>query len=107
MKNYLIEGKSEVERLNFQNKIDVYDINKEINHFKWTASDLVLDAGCGSGNVIEKLLEKKVAAIHGIDMSTDRVEHTEERFKKYKNVKITQGSLENTHLEKDNYDKII
>ena len=107
MKKYLIESNSESERLNFQNTIDVYDINKELNYFEWDKKDIVLDAGCGNGNVIEKLLEKKLSKIHGIDMSSDRVLHTVERFKNFKNVHISQGLLENTSLAKSSFDKII
>ncbi|MGZ3789411.1 MAG: class I SAM-dependent methyltransferase [Bacteriovorax sp.] len=107
MKNYLIEGKAEIERLKFQNEIDVYDINKEADYFKWNTSDVVLDAGCGSGNLIKKLLEKKITSIHGLDMSEDRVKYSMERFKDFHNVKISQGTLENTNLEKKYYDKII
>jgi ubiquinone/menaquinone biosynthesis C-methylase UbiE len=107
MKNYLIENESEIERLNFQNSIDVYDINKEICHFNWSSIDVVLDAGCGSGNVIEKLLEKKISTIYGIDMSSDRVNYSKERFKNFKNVTISKAPLEGTNLEKNYFDKII
>ena len=106
MNKYLLENDNEYERLNFQNKIDAYDIKKEMNQLVFHANDKVLDAGCGNGNLIEELLKIKKLNIHGIDMCEDRVIMSKERFKGFSNVEIFRGSLENTNLPKKSYDKI-
>lgn len=106
-KNYLIEHPNELERLNFQNKIDVYDLEKELNFFKWDTKHLILDAGCGNGNVVEKLLEKGMTKIHGIDFSEDRVNFAQERFKDHKDVEFFKRSLEKTGMNDNSYDRVI
>jgi len=106
MKKYLLENSNESERLNFQNKIDAYDIKKELAEFEFSPNDKVLDAGCGNGNLIEELLKLHALKIHGIDMSEDRVIKSKERFKDFANVEIFKGALEKTNLSKCYYDKI-
>jgi ubiquinone/menaquinone biosynthesis C-methylase UbiE len=106
MKKYSLENDNESERLNFQNKIMAYDIKKEVSELEFNINDKVLDAGCGNGNLIEELLKVKNLNIHGIDMSEDRVVKSKERFKEYSNVEIFKGSLENTNLPRNYYDKI-
>jgi ubiquinone/menaquinone biosynthesis C-methylase UbiE len=106
MKKYLLESSNESERLNFQNKIDAYDIKKELAEFEFSPNDKVLDAGCGNGNLIDELLKLHALKIHGIDMSEDRVFKSKERFKEFANVEIFKGELEKTNLSKSYYDKI-
>lgn len=107
MKNYLIDHQNESERLNFQNKIDTCNIDEEISHFQWNTEHRILDAGCGNGNVIEKLAERKMQFIDGIDFSLNRIEDAKKRFSHLKNVNLYQASLEETHLESATYDTII
>lgn len=107
MKNYLIDSKDENRRLDFQNKIDVYNLDKELSFFNWNKNDFVLDAGCGNGNVIEKLLEKNITKIHGVDFSQDRVDQASTRFKSHKDVSFFQRSLEDTQFISEAYDKVI
>ena len=102
MKNYLIEGNEEIQRLEYQNKIDIYNLNEEMQHFDWEVNDNVLDAGCGSGNVIEILTKKNLKSIHGIDLSPDRVSYTQKRFRSHPEVTIFNGSLTDTKLKKNN-----
>ena len=107
MKNYLIENSNENERLNFQNKIDVYNLDKELDFFSWDKNHFVLDAGCGNGNVIEKLISKGMTKIHGIDFSKERIDEVAERFKSSKDVKAFHGSLDKTPFSENSYDRII
>ena len=107
MKNYLIEHADENLRLDFQNKIDVYNLDKELAYFQWDKNELILDAGCGTGNVINNLLALGMTRIHGIDFSEDRIKYASERFNKYEEVKLFNNSLDNTQLENNSYDKIL
>jgi ubiquinone/menaquinone biosynthesis C-methylase UbiE len=107
MKNYLIDNKNENKRLNFQNTIDVYDLARELEFFNFNDIKLILDAGCGNGNVTEKLLEKGIAAIHAMDLSDERVQQTTERFSSHKNINVFKGALEKTGLKDSTYDGVI
>lgn len=107
MKKYLIEGTHEIERLEFQNKIDVYDLKTELASFNWECDDKVLDAGCGSGNLAQELIQMGINKIDGIDMSSERVAFARERFRTNSNVNIYKSNLEATGLEKNSYDKVI
>lgn len=107
MKDYLIDSVDENRRLDYQNKIDVYNLDNELSFFDWKENDLVLDAGCGNGNVVEKLLAKGLNHIHGIDLSADRVKQSQERFKDNKDVQFFQRSLEATEFKDGVYDQVI
>ncbi|AUN98308.1 hypothetical protein C0V70_09365 [Bacteriovorax stolpii] len=107
MKNYLIEHTDENMRLDFQNKIDVYDLDKELAHFQWNPEALILDAGCGNGNVIEKLLSLGMKSIHGVDFSEERIKQAQARFNSQKEVHLFKRSLENTDFASNTYDIII
>jgi ubiquinone/menaquinone biosynthesis C-methylase UbiE len=107
MKNYLVDHKDENKRLDFQNKIDVYNLDKELDFFCWNKDHLVLDAGCGNGNVVEKLLDAGLSKIHGVDFSQDRVNQASERFTQHKDVRFFQRSLEDTKFNTNTYDKVI
>jgi len=107
MNNYLIDHKNESERLNFQNKIDICNLDEELGHFTWNRNDYILDAGCGNGNVIEKLVEMKMGKIHGIDFSLDRIKDAQKRFENASGVSFSQGSLEDTKVADSTYDTIV
>jgi ubiquinone/menaquinone biosynthesis C-methylase UbiE len=107
MKSYLIQDLREHERLDFQNKIDVYDLNLELNFFSWDPKHRILDAGCGHGNVIGKLLEKGIEKVQGIDFCPDRVSLAQERFRHNPMVIIKQGSLDATGFESGSFDVVI
>lgn len=107
MKNYLIDHADENMRLDFQNKIDVYDLDKELAHFQWNSDKLILDAGCGNGNVVEKLLSMGMKSIHGVDFSEDRIKQAQERFSSINEVLFYNYSLEKTDFASNTYDIII
>jgi 2-polyprenyl-3-methyl-5-hydroxy-6-metoxy-1,4-benzoquinol methylase len=79
VKNYLIDSKHEDKRLDFQNTIDVYNLEKELEFFSFENHQAVLDAGCGNGNVIEKLIRKNIPLIHAVDLSQERVDRWSKR----------------------------
>jgi ubiquinone/menaquinone biosynthesis C-methylase UbiE len=106
-KSYLIEHSNENERLNYQNKIDVYHLDSELDFFSWDKNEVILDAGCGNGNVIEKLLSRGMTYIHGIDFSIDRISEVQTRFEKFSGVKTFHGPLEKTTFSENTYDRII
>ncbi len=107
MKNYLIDSKNENKRLDFQNSIDVYDLVRELDYFNFNDINLILDAGCGNGNVTEKLLYKGVPVIHAVDLSEERVRQTAERFRSHENIAVFKGALESTGFKESTYDGVI
>lgn len=107
MKNYVIDHVDENKRLNFQNTIDIYNLDKELKFFSISDCKLILDAGCGNGNVIEKLDSLGKFNIHGVDLSSDRVSQAKARFSANSNVHIFNRSLDNTQLKDSEYDAII
>jgi ubiquinone/menaquinone biosynthesis C-methylase UbiE len=107
MKNYLIDGKNESERLNFQNKMDICNLDQELSFFNFHEHHQILDAGCGNGNVIEKLIKNKLSYIDGIDFSIDRINDAKKRFENFHRVNLYQGELENTHLSGSSYDVVL
>lgn len=107
MNNYLIDHMDENKRLDFQNKIDVYNLDDELDFFKWDKSHKILDAGCGNGNVVEKLLKKGMTQIHGVDLSSDRIAQVTERFNGHNGLNFFQAHLHETGLLSDEYDQII
>ena len=107
MKNYLIDHADENRRLDFQNKIDVYNLDNELSYFEWDKNSTILDAGCGNGNVVEKLLNKGLTNIHGVDFSADRIQQITDRFKEHKNLKFFQQELHQTGFAENSYDQII
>lgn len=104
---YLIEGRNESKRLDLQSKISAYNIDDELEFFNYHASDYILDAGCGHGNLIEKLLKKGVEKIDGIDFGSDRIKEARERFKNYSNVRPMVGDLSSLKVVDGTYDKVI
>ncbi len=107
MKNYLIDSPKEFERLNYQNKIDVYDLTKEMKFIEPQVGHLFLDAGCGNGNLIEALMQNGMTTIHGVDLSSDRIEKAKKRFADKSEVQFFNCSLDQTNLAEKKYDHVI
>lgn len=107
MKNYLIDSPQEKDRLNYQNKIDVYSLGQELRFIYPEKGLHYLDAGCGNGNVIEALLQLGVNKIHGIDLSSDRITEAKKRFKDFSDVTFFERSLDHTELPDSTYDRVI
>lgn len=107
MKKYLIESFDEIERLKFQNTIGMYDMDQEIHFIDFLKDQKVLDAGCGTGNLIQKIISQHDVKIDGLELSHERVLYTKDRFKDFPNVSIFQGSLEDTKFDNDTYDKVV
>jgi ubiquinone/menaquinone biosynthesis C-methylase UbiE len=106
MKTYLIDHSDENKRLDFQNKIDVYNLDRELDFFSLQKNDLILDAGCGTGNVIEKLLQLGHSRIHGLDFSEDRIRQSQERFSSYNDVQLFNRPMDKTEFSPSTYDVV-
>lgn len=104
---YLIESRSESSRLDLQSKISAYNIDNELEFFNYRPDDYILDAGCGHGNLIEKLLKKGISKIDGIDFGIDRINEARERFKSFSNVRLAVGDLSKLKTSDGTYDKIV
>ena len=73
--------------------------------------DNILDAGCGPGLVIEKVIEEnkgKGISITGLDLSSRMLKHAHRRCKKFSNVQLQVADL-NRNLEFPNsfFNKVI
>ena len=107
MKNYLIDSPQENDRLNYQNKIDVYSLSKEMRFISPHKDQHFLDAGCGNGNVTDALLQNGVTKLTGVDYSEDRIKEDTERFKNFSDVHFHTRSLDNTGFETNTFDRIV
>jgi len=73
--------------------------------------DHILDAGCGTGFMIEKIVKENVGrriSVVGLDSSKGMLERARKKFKNYSNVKLQVADL-NKHLEfpDNSFDKVI
>jgi ubiquinone/menaquinone biosynthesis C-methylase UbiE len=72
---YVIESENEAERLSFQNKTKAYDYRDELENLSVPHGNLILDVGCGNGEITEHLSRKfPESYIKGVDFSEDRVD---------------------------------
>lgn len=77
-------------------KNSVYFADKLIKANTILPKDRVLDFGCGPGFLAD-LLANKVAAYHGVDISTNCIETCQHQFADYKNMRFSKiVSTENT-----------
>lgn len=104
---YIMECSNENDRLEFQEKIDTYKIENDLDSFKINDHDLVLDAGCGAGTISRYLSTKFPRShFHGCDLSLERINHAKELTKSDK-IHYFQSSLTQIETSNDKYDKII
>jgi ubiquinone/menaquinone biosynthesis C-methylase UbiE len=71
----------------------------------------ILDAGCGPGLVIEKVIEEnkgKGISITGLDLSKRMIKHAHRRCKKFSNVKLQVADLnKNLEFPDNSFDKVV
>jgi ubiquinone/menaquinone biosynthesis C-methylase UbiE len=71
----------------------------------------ILDAGCGPGLVIEKIIEEnkgKGITITGLDLSRRMIKHAHRRCKNFSNVKLQVADLnKNLEFPDNSFDKVI
>ncbi len=87
------------------NFIEKPSLDRYISEF-YSPNKTILEAGCGSGRIIEHLISKGVAPknITGVDINKKFIELTSNRNL---NVRFIQSDLIKATLPKDNYDLII
>ncbi|MBI4973947.1 methyltransferase domain-containing protein [Candidatus Roizmanbacteria bacterium] len=67
----------------------------------------LLDVGCGSGILIQKLLSlNRNMKLYGLDITPKMVEVAKKKFKNNPNVEITQGSAINMPYENNSFDYV-
>ena len=72
---YILESKSEAERLEIQNAQPQYSIPIELQHLKLELNGKkILDAGCGVGSLAKILNENFYAVVHACDAAETRVQ---------------------------------
>lgn len=78
-----------------------------IKNFKLNDNLRILEAGCGTGILIEKLLKLKPnIRILGVDISKEMLKIAKIRLGKYKNVELLKKDIENLKL-REKFDLII
>ena len=57
---------------------------------KWNANEIVMDAGCGSGRVTKRLVEKvgKGGFVYAVDIDTNMINQAKEYLSSFKNVLV-------------------
>ena len=88
---YVLENEKEKQRLETQSQIRQYNLEDEISFFSIPAEGRVLDAGCGTGLLSNKLRGMfSNLNIDGCDLSQDRIKYAKET---YKNIHFFEADL--------------
>lgn len=78
--NYVLENEGEAKRLEKQSRLELYDINKELDSFQYNFKESykILDAGCGSGILCRELQKRNSnISISGCDQSVQRIQYAQ------------------------------
>ncbi len=68
----------------------------------------ILDLGCGTGNLTQKILEHfPEAEIDALDLSEDILAESRKRFAKFPNIRYIQADFKNMHLPPGSYDLVM
>jgi len=105
--SYVLESKNEFDRLDQQSKLPSYDYTEELAHLDLRPGEELLDAGSGSGIVAHYLATLQPGArILGAELSQERVQRANEKYKDQKNLGFTQADLLHPDLGRK-FDKIV
>ncbi len=102
-KNYFNEFTIEQHWNAFSSKTYDKIINLFINLTKPSKEDLIIDMGCGTGEITYKISKNNLNNILGIDISNNCISMAKKNFK---NIKFIVGDIENTKLKKGSVDII-
>ncbi len=108
--SYSMEHLEEAERLTRQNQQENYNILNEVRYFNFSKNDLVLDAGCGSGDVHITLAQNfKNIKIDAFDFSEIRLKQAENKCKQLgiNTVNYFQSDIYKINATSEKYDKVI
>lgn len=70
------------------------------------ANKRILDAGCGTGRYIEKLVQRNVNIV-GIDASINMIKICSEKFTKKEKVKLYVSDIEHTPFKEKSFDVVL
>lgn len=102
---YILESKSEAERLSKQNAQPQYYIPIELQHLKLDLNGKkILDAGCGVGTLAKVLSENYYAVVHACDAAETRVQQAKKTCSP--GVHFFTGDLTSLATPDDFYDVI-
>lgn len=106
---YIIESNNEANRLKDQNSMDLYNIDKEISHIDFKETDVVLDAGCGAGDVTFSILKRNPSTIYSIDQSKHRIKELSLKANQLniKNIHPLVHNLESLPFSDNYFDKVV
>jgi trans-aconitate methyltransferase len=67
---------------------------------KWNGNEIVMDAGCGSGRVTKRLVEKvgKGGFVYAVDIDINMINQAKEYLSSFKNVLVIESDLLNVEL---------
>lgn len=106
--NYVLEGREEFRRLEYQSSLAEYDFRKELAGFSVPKRGKVLDAGCGSGIVTRYLSELyPLAQVFGCDASKQRLLDTKKACSKYSNISLQEEDLCKLSFEDGFFDSVV
>jgi SAM-dependent methyltransferase len=86
----------------------VETIERMVVHIKDGDGDSILDLGCGTGNIISRLLEEfPNASVVGLDPSEGMRRATEERFSGNPRVEVSDGNALEMPLDSNRFDYVL
>jgi len=89
-------------------ELEVKSLNQLISAVAPKRTDVVLDAGCGSGRNLS-ILSRQVKRIVGLDFSEQMLERAKQRIaaEQLSNVRLTQGSVTQLEFPDSHFDKVV
>lgn len=69
------------------------------------SGNVVLDAGCGTGNLIRKIIDKN--KVIGVDFSEEMIKKAKGKFIKNDNVELIKGDLASIDFPNEHFDTIV
>lgn len=102
---YFMDDPREAGRLDAKVNVDEFIESFLLEYIKPDASQRIADIGCGAGAIASAVARKfRSSAIHGVDLSNERLEAARSKTKHLDNASFIQGSIYELPLENESVD---
>lgn len=108
--NYVLESEIEADRLELQNKIELYSVADELQNIQFFDSEKIIDVGCGTCAVSIEILNKNFNVdLTAVDVSEIRIQQAKNLLSSVCKDKINFMCLDlmNDTLPESSYDVVI
>ncbi|PIP90815.1 MAG: hypothetical protein COW01_12415 [Bdellovibrionales bacterium CG12_big_fil_rev_8_21_14_0_65_38_15] len=108
--NYVLESVVEAERLETQNKNELYSVEEELKGIEFSNGEKIIDIGCGTGAVSAEILKKNLQVdLTAIDISEIRIQQAKNLLPTYYKdmIKFQCLDLMDDTLPENSFDVVI